>query len=356
MGRAAAGRSLALYQTVSYSVEGTKVVIMVPYQFHYDVLNKDHNPQVVEKAIDNTYDVSCEVTFLSPDDIQWLKHYPVVSPDGRYRHSLILENRIARYAHIGGLSAYVQAAHADARRHLRELAAISLDPLEEIVEPAFDPAYGYPEALHPETLKGYFGEIIAGYIAENFSPFGISEWCVPAFLFQMHKTAFEQLERLRQTGGIASRIPGRTGDDCVAFQRDAAGRIRRALACEAKCTASHDAGLIADAHEKISETFAKPTSIPQLIEVLKGRTGDPDAPIWTRALQRLWLQERGDPFERCDMVSYVYGRKPIRDPTWMNTTAPHAKYTGGRRLEAVEIHLHDVEGVIRSVYGMGSAR
>ena len=265
------------------------------------------------------------------------------------KNSHVAENRKQRDEVLEDLKSYVYAAHEDARRRLRRLAGITLDPLG--VTPTNDPAEGYPERLHIQTLKGYFGEVFAGLIAETLSPFGESGWKVPAFLFRFHLVEFQQLEKLRQRGGEAKVRPGRTGDDCLAFQLSE-GRIVKSLYCEAKCTPGHDSNMIAEAHAKVSE--AELVDLLQIIEVLI-EYDDPVSSQWVEALRQLWLSLPDPPrdYERCDLVSYVCGRSPVQGnrSTWMDTQKPHAKYTAKRRLEAVEVHLQNIEALICQVYG-----
>jgi len=179
---------------------------------------------------------------------RWLSNTVNQSTDGRYRHRLLVENPTRRASKMSELREFVDIAHEDVRRHLRDVARFNLDPLEEPLEN--DPAEGYPQCLHIETLKSYFGEIFPAIIAENLSPFGETGWKVPAFMFRLHLPAIQQLEDIRQTGIPAGKVPGRTGDDCLAFRRDNNGRIIRALCCEAKCTKDHQRHLIKDAHTK----------------------------------------------------------------------------------------------------------
>jgi hypothetical protein len=282
----------------------------------------------------------------------WLLNSVNESDDERYRHRLLEENISQRCEILENLKIYVQAAHEDARRRLRKLAGISLDPLGSTA--VNDPAEGYPERLHIRTLKGYFGEVFAGIIAENFSPFEQDGWKVPAFLFRFHLVEFQQLEAMRQTDGEADLRPGRTGDDCLAFQLDGEGRIARSLYCEAKCTPDHSNNMIVEAHAKVSEAVL--VDVPQLIEILE-EYDDPVSSQWVKALRQLWLQGPSDDYERCDLVSYVCGCPPVRDNrrTWIPVDKPHEKYTAGRRLEAVEAHLQDVEGLVRQVYSKNDA-
>jgi hypothetical protein len=180
---------------------------------------------------------------------RWLSNSITESPDGRYRYRHLREDPSHRSQAQSELKTYVQEAHEDARRYLRK-ALIPLDPLES--GPKCDPCENYPSGLPLSTLKGYFGEIVAGLIAEYFNPIGEAGWKVPAFLFRFHQAAFHQLERARQTGDDVRGSIGRLGDDCLAFRRDNDGHIVRALFCEGKCTHDHDAGQISDGHEKLS--------------------------------------------------------------------------------------------------------
>ena len=160
---------------------------------------------------------------------KWLSNEISESEDKRYRHRLLKEKQGYRHDVFDELKELVQNAHEDARRYLRKPVDISLDPLRELS--SSDPAKGYPELLDIKDLKGYFGEIFAGLIAEHFSPFGHS-WTVPAFLFRFHHIAFQRLEEHRQTGEEIKGIPGRTGDDCLAFQLGGRGQIVRSLVCD----------------------------------------------------------------------------------------------------------------------------
>ncbi len=158
--------------------------------------------------------------------LDWLQHTLVgTSSDEVYRHILLQEDPSQTEEVIQELKQYVQNAHEDARRHFRDLAGYTLNPFE--IQAKDDPVKDYPQALHLSTLKGYFGEIFAAIIAENFYPCGVNNWEVPAFLFRVHLVAFQQLEALNQTGDEAKEIPGRTGDDLLAFQRDSGGEIVR---------------------------------------------------------------------------------------------------------------------------------
>src|SRR5262249_42242713 len=146
------------------------------------------------------------------------------------------------------------------------------------------PYSDYPHGLPLVTLQGYFGEIMAGWCAEHHAPCGDADWIVAAHLFRFHLTEFHNLESRGQTGAAPGAIVGRNGDDCVAFRRSTDGKIIAVLFCESKCTATHDAGLINDAHQKAGASAI--VDIPQLIEVLSAR-GDTEALAWIDALHEL---------------------------------------------------------------------
>jgi len=287
-----------------------------------------------------------------PEINSWLSVTVVTDLEQKYMHALGRENRRAVGKILQKLRRVVARAHEDARQRLRRLAEGTLDPLG--MPATTDLGQGYPEKLHLQTLKGYFGEVFAGLVAENLGPFGRDDWEVPAYLFRFHTVAFQQLGMMRQTGMAARMIPGRTGDDCLAFRMNSDGEVIAALFCEAKCTADHDTGLITEAHEKSSEANLVPVDILQVIEVLDD-SKNPGAERWADALRRLnWKGVSGSStFERMDQVTYLCGRAPRRGKkSWIPSDKPHKKYTGGRKLHVAEIHLVDVEALVKRVYGV----
>ena len=292
--------------------------------------------------------------FRGKDD--WLVNSLTPSEDGYYHHRKLEEQLESRLDAIEELKAIVYRAHEDARNCIRNTIGIenSLDPWGEKATPGTEhfSIESYPKKLPINTLKGYFGEIFAGLIAENFSPFE-QEWEVPVFLFRYHELAFDCLDQMRQGITPSEHIVGRHGDDCLAFQRNDNGKIIRSLSCEAKCTLGHEKGMINDAHIKASSQVLVPTSFNQIIKVMSAYSDeDSSAAAWVDALRQLYLvnSDTAD-YERCDLVSYICGLPPVRTTTEIiPTLAPHKNYTGGRRLEAVETHLHDVEGLVGQVY------
>ena len=294
-----------------------------------------------------------KVTHL-PTVRSWLQNLVQKSNDERYYHRRLEEDLNFREAILVELQALMHQAHEDSRQRLRNAFDIpnSLDPLEEEVTPEIDTSIidNFPRYLDLTTLKGYFGEVFSAIIAENFNSLD-EDWTVPVFPFRYHQMAYHALEKIRQEGGSPPRIIGRFGDDMVAFQRNEQGRITHALVCEAKCSAGHDRSLIADAHKKSSDQKDVPVDCMQIAEILEEHEAeDPTACSWRKSIIRLWL-EKTPTYERCDLVSYICGLPPVRSTTVViPTEAPHTNYTAGRRLESVEVHLYDVNGLIEDVY------
>ncbi|MDZ8136459.1 MAG: hypothetical protein RM049_14305 [Nostoc sp. DedQUE04] len=278
---------------------------------------------------------------------KWLSNSVSESEDKQYTHRLLREDKSQRDIILNELTLIVQKSHEDARYRLRKLAGNSLTPFEDSSET--DPSIGYPDRLNIISRQGYFGEIFSGIIAENFALFGQDDWEVPAFLFRFHLVEFQQLEFINQTEEIAKKRPGRTGDDCLAFLRNSEGVIIASLVCEAKCTTNHYTEMIAEAHKKASEPHIKPVDTPQIIDILQDYD-DPFLFAWVNSLRVLWLEPVDKNYERCDLISYICGKHPVINPTWISPDKPHEEYTAGRRLEAVEIHLHEVENLVTTVY------
>lgn len=275
----------------------------------------------------------------------WLRTTPSAQ-NGLYRHQLVSEAGTLAGVALAEVKRHFEAAHEDALKHYQKSLGIDLRP---VPAGTIDPSTHYPKKLHISTLQAYLGEIMAGLVAENFSPCGES-WEVPAYLLRWHSTAFQRLEKCLNTGEEAGPIPGRTGDDCLAFVRDADGKITKVLFCESKCTGDHDTHLIADGFKKLNE---QSVSMMELISILRERE-DEEAKKWVDALINARMNDRlasGSP-EQCDMLCYVYSRAPVRNATWLNTSASHRSYTAARRLEAVEVRVGNTEDLVKLIYDL----
>ena len=282
----------------------------------------------------------------------WLQGPLTVNEDQKYRHRRLDEENTIRGEILPQIKRIVYEAHEDARRRLRRIEGVPLDPLE--ILSCQDPAEGYPERLHMTTLMGYFGEVFAGIICENFAPLGETRWKVPAYLFRFHLDEFRHLDQVHQIGVAEDpdreRRFGRTGDDCLAFILDENGKIIRSMFCEAKCLNEHDNRKVDEAHKKLSDVIITPLDRQQLIDVLLD-SDDPEAAVWVEALRTLRFQSNDPDLERCDLVCYVCGEPPIRSDARIPKESPHPDYKGDRCLEAVEVYIHQVRQLVKEVYG-----
>jgi len=270
------------------------------------------------------------------------------SSSAGYRHQLLVEKQSQRANTTDVLRGIVREAHEDAKQYLRQCTEANLDPLGTPSGPSIVDAY--PHKFHLSTKKAYFGEIMAGLIAENFASVGPGNWRVLTFLFRLHELAFDQLEMWRETGVPPKHVWGQSGDDCVAFSKDPTGRVNAALVCEGKCTNDHDSSMIADAHRKLSTQVTRPISLSRIIKILKDHSGDPEAVHWADALHQFYRRELRTDYRRFDLVSYTCGRRPTRGLSWMTIDKPHDEYKGKRDLESVEVHLVDVDALVEEVY------
>ena len=277
----------------------------------------------------------------------WLTQ--TASLNGNYRHLRLVENIERRQEAIRVLRGMFKEVHEDAKRYLIGLTQNDLDLLGETA--SNDIVEAYPRFLHLNTRKGYFGEIMAGIVAENFASTPPGQWRVPVFLFRHHQLAFDQLERWREVSTVPHLVPGQTGDDCLAFSIDADGHVTAALVGEGKCTMDHDSTMIRDAHHKVSSSGSRPVSLSRVIGILKDQRTDAEAAKWLEALQELYHRRdlSGD-YKRADLVSYTCGRGPIRETDWIPAKEPHDSYSAGRELESVEVHLTNVDELVEQVY------
>ncbi|WP_447761260.1 hypothetical protein [Sphingopyxis panaciterrae] len=251
---------------------------------------------------------------------------------------------------------YAREALDDAREKMRRGFA---DPLSPFEDDAHDPAANYPAVLHRFTLQGYLGETLAGLAIEHFGAFGHYDWHVPAFLFRMHSTEFEHLDEINQKvqSGVAHDAdarahirPGRTGDDALAFRIGAAGQITHVLTLEAKCLTTHKAAIATDAHAKISSGVQRPTGVLELINLLADYSTT-EAIEWRLRLLSFYRTGYLNA-ERWDGVAYAVGNRPVAANRigWLPAPQPHAAYTGGRPLEAMEFQFTDVRSLVNMIY------
>lgn len=267
-----------------------------------------------------------------------------------YHHLAIVEDPHLRERAIPILAEYVRRAHSLALVRLHEVYPDTLDPRRRKTR---DRVFAsYPAKCDGNILKGFFGEIFAGLVAELESP-GQREWHVPAFAFHDHNLLFEELIR-QAADARAKRTFGRFGDDCLAFALDKnTTTISHILIAEAKCTHTHDADLLNAAFSKLGDQPIDVSTlwITVLIEGLKNE-GSSDSTTWAFVLAAFRDSNRLSDRFRNDLVSYVHGDAPKRKKHWMDATTPHSAYKAPRHITTAEIKLSDVEGLIQGVYAV----
>lgn len=268
-----------------------------------------------------------------------------------YLHILLSEKKEIPQEVWDELYEYIKHAHEGARQSLRTAFEHQLHPFKKgTIE---DPVYGYPYKLNIDLLKGYFGEIMAGIIASNYKLFNLERWQVPVHIFRTHDTLFDQLEEIRQTNNWNKKIPGRTGDDHLAFMLDDNGTIIGWINCEAKCTSSHNSTLINKCFKKLSSSnLNRPVSLKRLLESFKDYKNDQYRKLWENAL----IEFRKNSFnnkhkcEYYDLGVYVYGQKPKIKKTWIPCQKKPEPYKKHNKLCASEVYLVDVENKIKKIY------
>lgn len=284
----------------------------------------------------------------------WLDVDEVRVASGRpaYRHLLVKRTTSPLSEEAKDeLYSYIDHAHEGARRSLREALGTSLHPVS--YGTPIDPAYGYPHRFPMSALRGFFGELMSGIVAEYWLGHDGIVWEVPVYLFRYHIVAFQQLELMKQTDDWDRQMLGRTGDDGLGFHWDEDDeRILGWLACEAKCTSTHSATMIKDNHKKLSTGAKRPVDLLRLIPALQDYDRDRYRDVWIDGIRQFYFDlEDESQRRRRDLSVYVCAQCPQRGDTWTDKNRPHAKYSGGRDLYCVEIQMADVDSLIAEMYG-----
>lgn len=284
---------------------------------------------------------------------EWLPGNTTHAPKTKYWHLLCKENEYKRTDAIEALKKQICEAHQDARDRLRQIEGYELDPYGNSNIP--DPAKGYPEVFDEITLMGYFGEILTGLLVQEFNPFGISGWTIPAYLFRYHGDEFRHLEKIHQGNvdkGRKARRIGRTGDDNLAFCMDQNGNITHTLFCEAKCLQTSNESTIKGAHKKINEPSLIPLDRQQLIEVLlSSKRLDKDK--WVLALRQLG-QKPVSAYKKMNLVGYICGNAPSNKrsrTSWIPADRPHSDYKDKHHFQVFEAHIPNILDLVKQVYG-----
>lgn len=256
------------------------------------------------------------------------------------------------------LREYIEEAHDDARKNLRQGFEDELSPFDE---DAIDPAENYPAIFHNKTLKGYLGETLAGILVEHLGAHNRTDWNIPAYLFRFHLSELQHLEEINQKIRDGETVdpsspsharPGRTGDDFMAFVRNNQGKITHVLVMESKCVKPHHSGILNSAHTQVSKTRTPPTDTLRLMEILRNYDTDV-ARKWHISLAK-YYQSGYLQSERYNGVSYTCSNSPATSGvlSWMPHVNPNPHYTAlALKLEGLEVHMPDVEDIIDRLYG-----
>ena len=285
----------------------------------------------------------------------WLQEQTLPAPaNAKYRLRLRCADHASFPAVQQDLQAYIDEAHEDARERLRSSLADDLSPFNEAPP---DPAENYPQVLHLITLKGYFGEIMAGLQVEHLGAHGKTGWCIPAYLFRHHEVELQHLEEINQKlkdgegydlDDPANKRPGRTGDDVLAFIMDDKGQISDTLVLEAKCVNLHHAATLGGAHAQVSKTRTPPVDTLRLMEILKNY-GTKKAKDWHVALTNYYRADHKKA-NRYNGVSYICTNAPKKALSWMPHDKPHDHYTAMHKLKSIEVHMLEMEAVVKALY------
>ncbi|MGR5194920.1 hypothetical protein ACPV4H_13580 [Vibrio rotiferianus] len=158
------------------------------------------------------------------DDL--LEAYP--STIEGYGHLLLEQKEDTNDELMSRLKAYFESAHLDARGVIHDFMGINLHPDHEK-----QTEINYPSSLHLTTLKGFFGEVMTGLIAEGYDLVGGHDWEVPVFLFRFHDDAKKYLFTLVRDPDQERQTIGRLGTDFIGISVNG-GEVVRLISGEAK--------------------------------------------------------------------------------------------------------------------------
>ncbi|WP_417260649.1 hypothetical protein [Celeribacter sp.] len=284
---------------------------------------------------------------------------------GSYGH-LLLEQNVSRLSDddVSELRPYFESAHLDAREVFHAAARISLHPEDD----GKGAHATYPGCLPPKTVRGLFGEVMCGLIAESYCLVGGKKWSVPIFLFREHAPVGRYIFDLVRDPERIKEVHGRPGDDFIGLELAEDGTVLAFIAGEAKWRANLTASTVdgimkGDGEGKgtarvwkdngvwndINTALLIPQGIQQICDLLKLKDADGFART-ILSLDEALLADSGPP--RTDMILIACNRAATRTngTALLPTVAPPADYKAGRPLQVVEVVLSDGEEVIDRLY------
>lgn len=272
-----------------------------------------------------------------------------------YSLLLLKEDQTQRDELIPQLKKVAEDSVCDFKNLMIEVKGANLDPLDppDVKEKKSEFIQKLDQLLtvfDNRTLQGYFGETLTGLIVLGFSPFEISGWEIPVFLYRHHIHAYNTFEKWQQSGKLPKAMVGRAGEDNIAFLKDANDIITTELRCEAKCTTSHDSNLINEAHNKFDDSTNVSAEITRIIMILRDYRSDETAEKWIKALQIYPWQPNTKTHHFICYVCQDTPQTPKDRISWIYPDKLNENYKSLRPLQAVEVHLSDVAQLIRAIY------
>jgi hypothetical protein len=297
----------------------------------------------------------------------WLNDYP--SEVENFGHLLLEEQEETDPAVADDLIAYFESAHLDARQCFHKLARISLHP--DAGDEACDAQY--PSSLPLIALKGLFGEVMCGMMAQSFEFIGKHEYLIPVFLFRNHEDAGQYIYTLSRDRARTREVLGRKGDDFIGIVVDQEGKVTRFIAGEAKWRGTWTPSAvktvmlgekIVDPEDdtkrihngkgvwyEVNRGLPVPLGLEQLHTILDEREPDKFASV-IASLDRILARRNPDPVERTDLILLAGGSAPTRKAkhSLIPWDVVPGEYTAGRELQIVELLISNGDDLINAIY------
>jgi hypothetical protein len=284
----------------------------------------------------------------------------------RYGH-LLLEQQVAvDEALLAELRPYFESAHLDAREVFHEYAGLDLHP-----DAGAPGAHAlYPQCLPTTAKRGLFGEVVAGLVAQGYGIVGNQQWQIPVFLLRWHADVGQYIFDLARDPTRVRQVFGRFGDDFIAIALDAGGSVTELLAGESKWRETITPAVMEELMLgeyvdggggrvrsgkgiwwQISRGLRVPSGLRQLQQILRSRAPDEYAAA-ILSMDRTLTVEAPAPLPRTDYVIVAGNGGERRRPgeALLPTAAPPASYTGGRKVQVVEVILEGGNDLIDRLY------
>lgn len=297
----------------------------------------------------------------------WLNNYP--SEVENFGHLLLEEQDETDPAIADDLIGYFESAHLDARQCFHKLARISLHP--DADDEGCDAQY--PGSLPLTALKGLFGEVMCGMMAENFEFIGKHEYLIPVFLFRNHEDAGQYIYTLSRDHTRTREVLGRKGDDFIGIVVNQEGKVTRFISGEAKWRRTWTPSAvntvmlgdkIVDPDDKtkrihngkgvwyeVNRGLPVPLGLEQLHTILDECEPDKFASV-IASLDRILARRNSDPVERTDLILLAGGPAATREPSQplIGWESIPEEYEAGRDLQIVELLFSNGNDLIDAIY------